>query len=173
MRMGQNDSWNIELHMIYTFISTIYTLQTIIRRRMRTFDWKESVIVLSTSTFNWLGVENAEVIFLNDFRWSPAVLPWEQLLQLLEGDEVTFPTPKNHCDKNISFHRDSPIFATSSDEIVSNKYGTLMVKESKMMKRRWKVYGFTYEIPEEDIREVKPCGVCFGKLITDPEHLFD
>ena len=54
----------------------------------------------------------------------------------------------------------------------SNQIGSLMVKETKMMKKRWKVYEFTHEIPQEEIKEVKPCGVCFCKLITDPEHLF-
>ena len=126
----------------------------------------------ASSTFNWLGVENAEVIFLNDFRWTPQVIPWFQLLQLLEGDEVKFPAPKNHAKENIIFTRDSPIFATSADEIVSNQIGSLMLKETKMMKKRWKVYEFTHEIPQEDIKEVKPCGVCFAKLITDPDHLF-
>lgn len=126
----------------------------------------------ASSTFNWLGVENAEVIFLNDFRWTPQVIPWFQLLQLLEGDEVKFPAPKNHAKENIIFTRDCPIFATSADEIVSNQIGSLMVKETKMMKKRWKVYEFTHEIPQEEIKEVKPCGVCFCKLITDPEHLF-
>ena len=126
----------------------------------------------ASSTFNWLGVEKAEVIFLNDFRWSPQVIPWFQLLQLLEGDEVKFPAPKNHSKENISFTRDSPVFATAAEEIVSNQVGSLMVKETRMMKRRWKVFKFTHEIPQEEIKEVKPCGVCFGKLITDPEHLF-
>ena len=126
----------------------------------------------ASSTFNWLGVENAEVIFLNDFRWTPQVIPWFQLLQLLEGDEVKFPAPKNHAKENIIFTRDCPIFATSADEIVSNKIGSLMVKETKMMKKRWKVYDFTHEIPQDEIKEVKPCGVCFGKLVTDPQHLF-
>lgn len=126
----------------------------------------------ASSTFNWIGVENAEVIFLNDFRWEPAVIPWFQLLQLLEGDVVNFPAPKNHSQSNICFTRDSPIFATSADEIVSNKIGSLMIKETKMMKKRWKVFNFTHEIPEHEIREVKPCGICFAKLITDPDNLF-
>ena len=47
------------------------------------------------STFNWVGVEECEVIILNDFRWSPSVIAWEQLLQLLEGDTTNFPAPKN------------------------------------------------------------------------------
>ena len=125
-----------------------------------------------SSTFNWIGVEKSEVIFLNDFRWTPTILPLSQLLQPLEGDEVNFPTPKNHWQKNIHFVRDSPVFATSSDEIISNKIGPLMLKETKMMRLRWKVYAFTHEIPEDKVCEQKPCGVCFTKLIYDPEHFF-
>ena len=127
-----------------------------------------------TGTFNWLGVGDSEVIFLNDFRWSPGVIPWEQLLQLLEGDDVTFPTPKNHCKNNILFNKDCPIFATSSDEIVSNRIGSLMIKETKMMRKRWKVYSFTYEIPDDEVNEdIKPCGACFCNLLMNEEELFN
>ena len=47
-----------------------------------------------------------------------------------------------------------------------------MVKGRKMIKKRWKVYEFSHETPKEIINEVKPCGVCFSKLITDLEYLF-
>ena len=126
-----------------------------------------------TSTFNWIGVEDAEIIFLNDFRWSPAVIPWEQLLHLLEGDVVKFPTPKNHYRDNIIFKRDSPVFVTAPDEIVSNKSGPQMLKETKMMKKRWNVLSFTYEIPDHEIREMKPCGTCFCKLVLDDNDTFN
>ena len=49
----------------------------------------------SRGTFNWIGVNTAEIILLNDFRWASDVLPWEQMLLLLEGDIVRFPMPKN------------------------------------------------------------------------------
>ena len=32
----------------------------------------------------WVGVEDSEVVFLNDFKWSPAVLPWHDMLLLLK-----------------------------------------------------------------------------------------
>ena len=89
----------------------------------------------SPATFNWLGIENAEIIFLNDFRWSPNVIPWANFLHLLEGDEVSFHAPKNHYHKD-KLTRDTQMFATSSDEVVSNQIGTLMLKETKMMKFR-------------------------------------
>ena len=35
-------------------------------------------------TFAWIGAETAECIFLNDFRWSPQLLPWHDLLLMSE-----------------------------------------------------------------------------------------
>ena len=55
-------------------------------------------------------------------------------MQLCEGDDVGINAPKNHCaiDKLLSSSRDTPIFAMLSTEIVSNKSGVLMVKETKI-----------------------------------------
>ena len=95
-------------------------------------------------------------------------------MQLCKGDDVRINAPKNHCttDKLLLSSRDTPIYARSSTEIVSNKSGVLMVKETKMMASQWKIFRFTYEIADEDIKVVKPCGLCFCKLLTEPEELF-
>ena len=37
------------------------------------------------SSFAWVGAEDAECIFLNDFRWSQQVLQWYDFLLMLEG----------------------------------------------------------------------------------------
>ena len=47
----------------------------------------------ATGSFAWLGVEEAEIILLNDFRWSASVIAWGDLLQALEGDIVHLPAP--------------------------------------------------------------------------------
>ena len=39
----------------------------------------------ASGCFAWVGVQNAERIFLNDFWWSPHVIPWHDLLLMLEG----------------------------------------------------------------------------------------
>ncbi len=53
----------------------------------------------ATGTFAWLGAEEAEVIFLNDFRWSQAIIAWADLLQALEGDTVHLPAPKTFANE--------------------------------------------------------------------------
>ena len=50
----------------------------------------------ATSTFAWVGAEKKEVIFLNDFRWTAQIIPWQDLLLLLEGQLVHLPAPKSH-----------------------------------------------------------------------------
>ena len=42
----------------------------------------------ATSTFAWVGTEQAELLFRNDFRWSPQVIPWHDLLLLLKGEPI-------------------------------------------------------------------------------------
>ena len=39
----------------------------------------------ASTSFAWVGAENTEIIFLNDFRWSAQVLPWQDMLLLQEG----------------------------------------------------------------------------------------
>ena len=64
--------------------------------------------------YAWLEVVDAEVIFLNDFRWAKEMIAWKELLLLLEGQPVHFPAPKNHYAKDIClskerYPKDTPI----------------------------------------------------------------
>ena len=51
----------------------------------------------ATGSFAWVGAQEAEVIFLNDFRSNPAIIVWGDFLQALEGDIVHLPAPKTFC----------------------------------------------------------------------------
>ena len=72
------------------------------------------------SNFGWLGVEEAQVIYLNDFRWKPSEkkggsISWDALLRLLEGHNSTLPAPMNSRSEHINLlaSNDIPIFCTS------------------------------------------------------------
>lgn len=115
--------------------------------------------------YAWLGSENAELIFLNDFRWTPETIAWEELLLLLEGQEVHLPSPKNHYASDICINRDTPTAATGKSEITyTGKYNTTDSVENEMMSVRWKVFRFSHQISEADQREVPSCPACFCKL---------
>ena len=77
-----------------------------------------TVLSPATCSYAWLGVEDKEVIFLNDFRYTPAILPWNDRLLLLEGHTVHFAAHKTTYARDIEFTSDTPVFATSKSPIV-------------------------------------------------------
>lgn len=119
----------------------------------------------ATNTFAWVGVELAEVIFLNDFRWSANMIPWHDLLLLLEGQVVNFAAPKTHFPKDISLEKDTPVFCTTKVPFVFIQGSGIDEKETEMMAVRWKCFNFHHQIPTNAQREIKSCGTCFAKFI--------
>ena len=63
--------------------------------------------------YAWVGGNNAEVIALQDFRWSSELICCKDLLFLLEGEPVKLPFPKTQFVTNVCIKTDIPIFATS------------------------------------------------------------
>ena len=122
---------------------------------------------LCSSRFAWIGAEEADVIFLNDYRWRPEQISWQDFLRLLEADQVVhLPAPMNTHARNIEVASDVPIFATSIDEIKKfNRAGEIMKAETEMMSVRWKVFRFEHVVPKQDQVELPPCPVCFSKLV--------
>ena len=52
------------------------------------------------SSFAWVGAEDAECIFLNDFWWSQQIISWHDFLLMLEGQLVHLPALETHCAKD-------------------------------------------------------------------------
>ena len=63
--------------------------------------------------YAWVGADNAEVIILQNFRWSSGLICWKDLLLLLEGKPVKLTSPKNQFVTDVCIKTDIPIFATS------------------------------------------------------------
>ena len=116
--------------------------------------------------YAWIGAENSECIFLNDFRWSSELIAWKELLLLLEGQKVHLPSPKNHYAADICIDHDVPIFATGKSRITyTGRYQTVDERETEMMSVRWKVFDVNYQISENEQKDVPTCGKCFAKLV--------
>ena len=96
----------------------------------------------ASTSFAWVGVENSEVIFLNDFRWSAQIIPWHNLLLLLEGAVVHFPAPKTHYAQDILFDKDVPVFATAKEHFSFVQGGAVDRVETEMMRVRWRSFQF-------------------------------
>ena len=119
----------------------------------------------ASTIFAWVGAEEAEVIFLNDFHWTAKLIPRHDLLLLLEGQAVHLPVPKTHFAKDVLLTNDTPVFCTSSHELTYMKNGVISDRETEMMSVWWKVFHFHSQIPEKDQRSIKSCNKCFAELV--------
>ena len=117
----------------------------------------------ASTTFAWVGAEEAEVLFLNDFRWSANIIPWHDSLLVLEGHEVHLPAPKTHYKCDFSLKGDRPIFCTAKEEISFVRSGVL--DETEMMRVRWRVFAFSSQISEAEQLQVPHCPRCFDEFV--------
>ena len=99
------------------------------------------------------------------------MIPWHDLLLLLEGQAVHLPAPKTHFARDIVLCDDTPIFATSKNEIVFVKNGVLDERETEMMAVLWKVIKFNHQFAMEKQREMPPCANCFAKLLSGRSNI--
>lgn len=119
----------------------------------------------ATATFAWVIAEQAECIFLNDFRWSEQMISWHDFLLMLEGQLVHLPAPKTHYAQDIVFDKDTPIFCTSKVQFVYIKRGVIDERETEMMSVRWRVFTFNHQIPQNEQVELPSCAHCFAQFI--------
>ena len=119
----------------------------------------------ATGSFAWIAAEEAEIIYLNDFRWHPKIIAWADFLQALEGDTVHLPAPKNLCSKDVELSKDTPFFATSDAPLVLVKGGAIDRVNTEMMSCRWVFFNFWKQIPHAEQEDIPPCRFCFAKFI--------
>ena len=124
--------------------------------------------------FGWLGVEQCEVVLLQDFRISECA-NWNTLLLLLEGETVKFPAPKNQFSCDICLRGgedDCPVFATTG--AIFDYQGKLdKAQQEEMMSVRWNTFHFKWQIPKAQQLKLSPCARCFAKLVMVQEKLED
>lgn len=120
----------------------------------------------ATGTFAWVGAEKAEIIFLNDLRWSEKLMPWADFLNLTEGLPIHLQAPKTHFAEDILWDKLTPIFATSASRI--RRYfsgGELNDRDTKMMDSRWIYFEFTKRV--RNPKDIDSCGRCFAKFVLE------
>lgn len=93
----------------------------------------------ASGSFAWLGIESTEVVLLYDFRWKPSLIPWREFLQVLEGDTVPFPTPKNQTSEDIIVLEGNTSFFEKGDApLVPINHGSIDHINTEMMSVRWR-----------------------------------
>ena len=68
-------------------------------------------------------VVDAEVIFLNGFRWFKEMISWKGMLLLLGGKLVHSLAHKNNYSKDVCLLRDTSVVATSTFRVVFERNG--------------------------------------------------
>ena len=97
----------------------------------------------ASGSFAWIGIQDAECIFLNDFRWNLRLIPQHDLLLMLEWKVVYLPAPKTHFTEDIEFVRDTPIFCISNRPLNYIKNNVVDDSETEMMSVRWRILHFS------------------------------
>ena len=124
----------------------------------------------ASAKYAFVGMDSCEVAVLNDFRFNSEMISWSELLNLLEGQTVHLPRPKNLYPNDMEIHRTNnlAIFATSKTDVeYLGRYNQQDQRENEMMACRWNVFRFTHIIPQEEIERKKcsACPHCFSKMV--------
>ena len=117
--------------------------------------------------YAWVGLDDAEIAYLNDLRWSEELIKGNDFLLLLEGQTVHLPRPKNQYATDLVIDRENtiPFFATSKSAIeFVGRYNTRDQMETEMMNSRWKIFDFSRQI--SNVRDIEPCPHCFSRMVA-------
>ena len=118
----------------------------------------------SSSKYAFVGAEKAEVIFMNDLRWSPDMISWQEFLNLLKGQNVHLAAPKSHFSEDICNCDDVPILATSILPIRFVSCSSNIEDENAMIDSQWKMFHFTCQIPDSEQENVIVCPKYFSQM---------
>ena len=71
-----------------------------------------------------VGSEKPKMFLLNDIRWSKDLIPWHDMLLLLDDETVKLPATKNIYSENIVISTDGTKLATSksSMQVIRGKW---------------------------------------------------
>ena len=128
----------------------------------------------SSTSYAWVGLDEFEVVYLNDFRYSQEFIKWSEFLLLLEGQTVNLPRPKNQFSSDLRLPREKKMafFATSKAPIeYIGKYNVKDDGETEMMSSRWKIFNFTVQISPENLKNITSCPYCFAKLVMQGSEM--
>ena len=126
----------------------------------------------AATSFNFVRAVEKEVLLFNDLRYGENgkgdkdFLPWQDLLNLLDGSKLNVAMPKNHFASDMEWVKKQPIFATSEKKIVRAVSGRLDAGETSQMDERWTYIELKHSYDKDQINyNLIPCSRCFAELI--------
>lgn len=126
-------------------------------------------------TFPLLDLPGKKIVFLDDWRFTKAVLPFETQCRWFDGSPVRVQRPQNQNGVvgHVVYEGSAPIFATTkladmerfADLAkVDPKTGHPQDADASMIYRRLKVYKFLVRVPKPS-GKVTYCPACFARMV--------
>ena len=115
-----------------------------------------------TGSHQLADIAGSEVLFLNDFEWDAALMPWSTAKNLFEGKDVKIAVPKvEKGAKNYMFTDDAPILGTAPGPVEHPK----KAKETSQMDSRVRYVLLTHFFDPTTCPEIKPCKKCWAQWV--------
>ena len=129
------------------------------------------------SNYPLLDLETKKVAFLDEYRFSAAVLPYAIQCLWFDGSVVPIARPQNvqGVTGHGMYKGTAPVFITTKDQDLKRlekaaaddpETGLPGSGDASMLLRRLKVYRFTTRVPKPE-RRLPYCGRCFAQLIVE------
>lgn len=111
-----------------------------------------------------VGLLDAEMVYLDDFRYTPDLMRWNIMLIWLGGGAFQVPVPKNVNSCDETYEKSAPVFITSKAPLVKTADGCVDEGETEMMDARVNYIRLSAPIqnPRLDIRN---CPRCFANFV--------
>ena len=93
--------------------------------------------------YAWVGLDQCDVAYLNDFRWSEELIKWNDFLLLLEGQTIHLPRPKNQFAVDLEIERENtiPFFSTSKSPVeFIGRYNSRDDRETEITNSCWRIF---------------------------------
>ena len=115
-----------------------------------------------TGSHQLADIAGSEAIFLNDFEWDGALMPWGTAKNLFEGSDVKIAVPKvEKGAKNYMFKGDAPILGTAPGPVEHPR----KPRETDQMDSRVRYIPLAHFFDPTTCPEIKPCKACWAKWV--------
>ena len=129
-------------------------------------------------SFPLLGIESKKIGLLEEWRFSPAILPLSVQLLWMEGKPVPVARPqgKDEYSGHLLYTGTAPLFVTTPLKRINEMEKEVLAAEQdggcsemSMIFRRCRIYKFTAKAPKPE-RQIPQCGHCFASFVFEAEE---
>jgi len=119
----------------------------------------------SSANFPLMGLENARVVLLDDWRFNETLLSYNLQLLWFEGKPLVIARPQNQFSGHVRYSGDAPIFITTLEADIMTIPEGLQAGDVEMMLKRLTI--FRFHVPLTRPADIASCGRCFAEMLLE------